>query len=148
MSRKKISFQNPAVVAGAPAAPKRASARAKAATAVDQWVHDSEETVAETVSEPAIVETLPAPVLAEAVPAAVIAETFPAPAIVETVPAAAIVEASPAPKAPVLPKLAISAEPDPFKIFKIAFLLPYLPYLTFLQWSLGMTQKNLRLLGR
>jgi hypothetical protein len=41
--------------------------------------------------------------------------------------------------------ISISAEPDAFEMIKIWFLLPYL---TFLFWTLGTTQRNLQLLGR
>jgi len=41
--------------------------------------------------------------------------------------------------------ISVSAEPDAFEVIKIGFLLPYL---TFLYWSLGVAQRNLRLFGR
>src|SRR5271165_5687691 len=48
-------------------------------------------------------------------------------------------------KVPASVTISISAEPDAFEVIKIGFLLPYL---TFLYWSLGTAQRNLRLFGR
>jgi hypothetical protein len=45
MSRKTIPFQNPSKSASAPAAPELTNAHSKADAAVDQWVHQPEESI-------------------------------------------------------------------------------------------------------
>ena len=56
-----------------------------------------------------------------------------------------IVDAAGNRRIPASVTISISAEPDAFEVIKIGFLLPYL---TFLYWSLGAAQRNLRLFGR